>query len=74
MYSEPVSETAPHWFGDDSGFIFIDFVLQEILKECGAVIVNHPGEFSFSAGHCCMIIVHMDAPREECKGECDLLV
>jgi hypothetical protein len=49
---------------------FIYFVLQEILKECGAVIVNHPGEFSFKAGRCCMIIVHMDAEREECKGRC----
>lgn len=50
--------------------IFIYFVLQEILRGCGAVTVNHPGEFSFSAGHCCMIIVHMDAGREECKGGC----
>jgi hypothetical protein len=50
--------------------IFIHFVLQEILRGCGAVIVNHPGEFSFIAGHCCMIIVHMDAERELCKGRC----
>jgi hypothetical protein len=48
--------------------IFIYFVLQEILKECGAVTVNHPGEFSFKAGHYCMVIVHMEAKREECKG------
>jgi hypothetical protein len=49
---------------------FIYFVLQEILKECGAVIVNYPAEFSFKAGRYCMIIVHMDAEREECKGRC----
>ncbi|XP_023702195.1 uncharacterized protein LOC111861670 isoform X3 [Cryptotermes secundus] len=41
--------------------------LEEILKECGAVTVSHPGEFSFKAGHYCMIIVHMEAKREECK-------
>jgi hypothetical protein len=33
--------------------------------------VSHPEEFSFKAGHCCMIIVQMDTEREEeCKGRC----